>query len=82
MPCHVGRGGGYPWHVSWGYHGLGRRLALIWPRLNKVDPWFPPKSSCGDINKMVGEFTKAVEAMVVVVHVAAPTPCISQNELI
>ena len=38
--------------------------------LNKVEPGFPPKSSWDDIDKIVGEFTKAAEAVVAVVHVA------------
>ena len=37
--------------------------------LNKVELGFPPKSSWDSIDKMVGEFTKAAEAMVAVVHV-------------
>jgi hypothetical protein len=38
--------------------------------LNKVEKGFRPKSSCDDIEKMVGKFTKAAEAVVAVVHVA------------
>jgi hypothetical protein len=34
-----------------------------------VEPGFQPKSSWDDIDKMVGKFTKAAEAMVAVVHV-------------
>jgi hypothetical protein len=35
-----------------------------------VEPGFLPKSSWDDIDKMVGEFTEAAEAVVAVVHVA------------
>ena len=55
-------------------HGAAMALATTKLRsgldLNKVEPGFLPKSSWDDIDKMVGEFTKLVEVMVAVVHVA------------
>ena len=55
-------------------HGATMALAAAQLRsgldLNKVEPGFPPKSAWDDIDKIVGEFTKAAEAVVAVVHVA------------
>jgi hypothetical protein len=38
--------------------------------MNKVELGFPPKSSWDNIDKTVGEFTKAAEAVVAVMHAA------------
>jgi hypothetical protein len=56
------------------YHGAATALAtaqfLSDLDMNKVELGFPPKSSWDNIDKTVGEFTKAAEAVVAVVHVA------------